>query len=307
MPFISRSEMTTFARDREPSMVASPEYIQNTISVFHEAAAANIATAGRFGNVIEIGPESADDVMVTGDLHGHRRNFNLICRIAALDTLAGRHVVLQEACHGGPTYPQNGGCMSHAILEDIARLKISFPDRVHFLLGNHELAELTDYPIQKNKQMLNVLFRQGLEHMYGTETDRVRDALLEFLRTSPLAVRVARGVFVCHSVPDRIDQRPFDASIFERPLDPLEFYERGDIFHLVWGRDHRAENARAFADLMSARVLIHGHEPCLDGHAVPNPHQIILDCCSDRASFVVLPTDRDWTQAEVVQRIQRLG
>ena len=57
--------------------------------------------------------------------------------------------------------------MSHAILEDIARLKVRYPDRVHFLLGNHELAELTDYPIQKNKQMLNVLFRMGLEQMYG--------------------------------------------------------------------------------------------------------------------------------------------
>ena len=59
----------------------------------------------------------------------------------------------------------------HAILEDVARLKVRFPDRVHFLLGNHELAELTDYPIQKNRQMLNVLFRMGLGQMYGPESD----------------------------------------------------------------------------------------------------------------------------------------
>ena len=71
--------------------------------------------------------------------------------------------------------------MSHAIVEDIARLKVRYPDRVHFLLGNHELAEMTDYPIQKNKQMLNVLFRMGLEQMYGSETERVREALLAFL------------------------------------------------------------------------------------------------------------------------------
>ena len=66
------------------------------------------------------------------------------------------------------------------------------------------------------------------------------------------------------------------------------------------------ENARAFAELMQARVLIHGHEPCLEGFAVPNPHQVILDCCGDRACYVVLPTDREWTQPAVVQRIQRL-
>ena len=147
-------------------MSASPEYTESTISLFERAAAANLATAGRRGNLVEIGPESGDDVMLTGDLHGHRRNFNLIRRIAALDTLPRRHLVLQEVCHGGPAY-QNGGCMSHAMLEDIARLKVEFPDRVHFLLGNHELAELTDYPMQKNKQMLNLLFRMGLEQMYG--------------------------------------------------------------------------------------------------------------------------------------------
>ena len=288
-------------------MVASLEYTENTITLFRQAGDANLATPGRVGNVIEIDRESGDDVMLTGDLHGHRRNFNLIRRIAALETFPRRHLVMQEVCHGGPTYPQNGGCMSHTILEDIARLKIRYPHRVHFLLGNHELAELTDYPIQKNKQMLNVLFRMGLEQMYGSESERVREALLGFLGTCPLAVRIVGGVFVCHSIPEELDQRPFDRTIFSRPLDPLEFYERGDIFRLVWGRDHREENARAFAELMEARVLIHGHEPCPDGFAVPNPHQVILDCCGDRACYAVLSTDREWTQAEVVQQIQRLG
>jgi hypothetical protein len=287
-------------------MVASPDYVENTISMLREASAANLATRGRVGNVVEIGPENGEEVMLTGDLHGHRRNFNLIRRIAALESVPERHLVMQEVCHGGPTYPGSGGCMSHTILEDIARLKVHYPDRVHFLLGNHELAELTDYPIQKNKQMLNLMFRLGLEQMYGSETERVREALLDFLRTCPLAVRIAGGVFVCHSIPEGIDERPFDRTIFSRPLDPLEFYERGDIFHLVWGRDHRPENARAFAELMGARVLVHGHEPCSDGYAVPNPHQVIIDCCGDRACYVVLPTDRVWTQAEVVARIQRL-
>ncbi len=288
-------------------MAASPEYTENTITLLCEAADANLATAGRVGNLIDIGHHSGDEVMITGDLHGHRRNFNLIRRIAALETLPRRHLIVQEACHGGPTYPQNGGCMSHTIVEDIARLKLHYPDRVHFLLGNHELAELTDYPIQKNRQMLNVLFRMGLEQMYGAESERVREALLGFLRTCPLAVRITGGVFVCHSIPEGLDERPFDQTIFSRPLDPLVFYERGDIFHLVWGRDHCPENARAFAELMGARVLIHGHEPCADGYAVPNPHQVILDCCGDRACYVVLPTDREWTQAEVVERIERLG
>ncbi len=51
--------------------------------------------------------------------------------------------------------------MSHTMLEDVAKLKTQYPERVHFLLGNHELSELTEYPIQKNKQMLNMLVPAG--------------------------------------------------------------------------------------------------------------------------------------------------
>ena len=46
--------------------------------------------------------------------------------------------------------------MSHTIFEDIAALKVQYPERVHFMLGNHELAEMSDYPIQKNRLLLNV-------------------------------------------------------------------------------------------------------------------------------------------------------
>ncbi|RMF88719.1 MAG: hypothetical protein D6741_18745, partial [Planctomycetota bacterium] len=129
-------------------MVASFEYIEQVLQSLKAATEANLATPGRSGNVVELTPELADEVVVTGDLHGHRRNFNAIRRYAALDQHPKRHLVLQEVCHGGPTYPANGGCMSHMMLEDVAKLKAQYPDRVHFILGNHELAEMIDYPIQ---------------------------------------------------------------------------------------------------------------------------------------------------------------
>jgi hypothetical protein len=196
--------------------------------------------------------------------------------------------------------------MSHTMLEDVARLKTEFPERVHFLLGNHELAELTDYPIQKNKQMLNLLFRLGLQHVYGPATDKVREAYFPFLRSCPLGVRLPGGILLTHSIPENVDARGFDRSVFTRQIEPAEYYERTGVFQLVWGRDYRAENARAFAKLMDAEVLINGHEPCADGFSVPSEHQIILDCCGDRACYVVLPTNEKLAQAEIVQRIERL-
>ena len=143
--------------------------------------------------------------------------------------------------------------MSHVMLEDVAGLKAEYPERVHFILGNHELAELTDYPIKKNRQMLNLLFRLGQERMYGPAAPRVREAMAAFLRSCPLAVRLPEGILVTHSLPEKVDRQGFDKTIFDRAFDDGEFQEQGAVFQLVWGRDYRAENARAFADLVGGK------------------------------------------------------
>ena len=281
-------------------------YIEGVVSTYQRAAEIQATSPSRKGTTVVLTAELGRDVLITGDLHGHRQNFDLLFQAAALDRNPQRHLVLQEVCHGGPTYPDSGGCMSHTVLEDVAELVTQFPGRVHFLLGNHELSELTDYPIQKNKQMLNVMFRFGLQHAYGAASDRVRQASLDFLRSCPLAVRVSGGVFVTHSVPDDLVVRGFDASIFTRQPEPREYYQRSSIFDLVWGRDYREENAAAFAELVQAKVLVNGHEPCSRGFSTPNRFQIVLDCCGPEACYVILPIGEELTQSQIVSRIQRL-
>lgn len=288
-------------------MAASNEYIEQVIASYQKATNINWESPDREGNVIALYPDGADDVMVTGDLHGHRRNFNLIRRAADLDNHPRRRLVLQEVCHGGPTYPTNGGCMSHTMLEDVAKLITQYPHRVHFILGNHELSEMTEYPIQKNKQMLNLMFRLGMQQMYASAIERVREAMVAFLQSCPFAIRLPGGVFISHSIPERCDSQRFDSSIFSRSIDPVEFFNRTSIFDLVWGRDYRPENAKAFARLVGAQVLINGHEPCSDGFYAPNQTQVILDCCSDKATYVLLPLDREWSHAEIVAQICKLS
>ncbi|MBN2578417.1 MAG: metallophosphoesterase [Pirellulales bacterium] len=287
-------------------MVAARQYIENILTAYRDATEANLHTPERVGNVVVQTADSCDEVMLTGDLHGHRQNFNRIKKIAALDRHPRRHLVLQEVCHGGPVYRENGGCMSHTLLEDVAALKVKYPRQVHFLLGNHELAEMTDYPIQKNKQMLNLQFRLGLQQMYGPEIEKVREAYLPFLQSCPLAVRLPHGIFVSHSIPEACDTRPFDATIFDREIGYMEYFEQSGVFHLVWGRDYRQENARAFAELVGASILINGHEPCYEGFGAPNDYQIVLDCCGEKAGYVILSTDRPWTHEEIMERVQLL-
>jgi hypothetical protein len=288
-------------------MVATQETIQRVVATYQQAAEANRNTLARQGNVVALSAETADEIMVTADLHGHRLNFNRLLEIADLDARPRRHLVVQEVCHGGPVYPSGSGCMSHLLLEDVARLKTEYPERFHFILSNHELAELTDFTIVKSQRVLNLLFRSGLQEMYGGETPRVREAYLEFLRTCPLAVRTAGGVFICHSLPDATDVGGFDMSIFERPIEPADLAPRGAAFRLVWGRDYRVQNAEAFARSLGASVLIHGHEPCPDGCRTPNDKQIILDCCGERARYVILPVAEQLTHPQIVERIRRLN
>jgi hypothetical protein len=287
-------------------LVAKIEYIEKVIATYGEAAEANLQTPGREGNVVVITAEEADDVMITADLHGNRPNFNSIKKIADLDNQPRRHLILQEVCHGGPVYPTSGGCMSHTMLEDVARMKVTFPDRVHFIISNHELAEMTDYPIVKGEKMLNLQFRFGLQEMYGPATEKVREAYLAFLRSCPLAVRMPGDVLACHSTPEKLEEVDFDPTIFTRELEPADMEQGGSLFSMVWGRDYRPENARRFAQLVGAQVLIHGHEPCPEGCKVPNDVQIILDCCGRPATYLILPTGEQLDHAQIAERIERL-
>ncbi len=287
-------------------MVAKIEYIEKIIATYGQAAEANRQTPLREGNLVVISAEDADDVMITADLHGNRPNFNAIKKIAGLDSHPRRHLILQEVCHGGPAYPTSGGCMSHTMLEDVAKMKVAYSERVHFIMSNHELAEMIDYPIVKGEKMLNLQFRYGLQEMYGPATEKVREASLAFIRTSPLAVRLPGDVMVCHSVPEKLEEIDFDTTIFKRELELADFEQGSSLFQMVWGRDYREENAQRFAKLVGARVLIHGHDPCPEGFKAPNDVQIILDCCTKPASYVILPTGEELSHAQIVERIERL-
>jgi hypothetical protein len=287
-------------------MIASPHDVENVVAMFDRAAEANRQMPGRQGSTVALTPEVADEVMITGDVHGHRGNFDRIRQVAALDDNPGRHLVIQEVCHGGPTYP-GGGCMSHTILEDVAELVTKHPRQVHLILGNHELAELADFPICKNNQLLNMSFRIGLRQRYSSASEEVRLALTRFLWSCPLAVRLPQGVLITHSLPDRVDSQGFDPSVLLRDLQRGDGVDGSDVFRLVWGRDYRRQNAQAFAQLTGAKLLITGHEPCEKGFTTPNDLQLILDCCGDNSAYVILPIGVELTQAEILSLIETLG
>ena len=287
-------------------MPVSSTVANDVAELFTRAAAANRTTACRVGNTVQLPALPEADVLITADLHGNWLNYDRILELADLDAHSHRHLVLQEVCHGGPTYPTEGGCMSHLLVEEVARLKLAYPQRVHFLLSNHELAEATDFVIAKGGRMLNMHFRCGLREMYGDGAEHVHRTMKDFILSCPLALRMSDGIFVSHSLPAKADQCPFYPGVLDTDWTEDDLSPAGAVFRLVWGRDFRRENAEAFAELVHAKVLIHGHEPCTAGYQVPNDLQIIIDGSGKEARYLLLPLDRPLTHANVVQHVRKL-
>jgi hypothetical protein len=261
-------------------------------------------TPGRRGRVVFL--EDMAEVFIGGDLHGNLENFRQLLMRANLAQHPQRHFVLQEVIHGPFHYPA-GGDKSHQLLDLLAALKCQFPRQVHFLLGNHELAQYTQRRISKGDLDLNQCFRDGVGTAYGGRAPEVYDVYLELLAIVPLALRTPNRILLTHSLPPASRLADFDPAVLERE-DGAEADVRpgGTVHSLVWGRDTRAETAAAFLAKMDADLLITGHVPCDNGFDTPNDQQLILDSLGAPACYCLFPTDRPLSHAELVHRVSTL-
>jgi hypothetical protein len=256
------------------------------------------ATPGRRGRVVDL--QGATDVLVAGDLHGNLDNFRRLLPIADLARNPARHFVLQEAIHGPYRYPA-GGDRSHQLLDLIAALKCQFPRQVHFLIGNHELAQVTDRRIAKDDVELNDLFTEGVRSAYGTRADEVYAVYRDLIGVAPLALRTVNRVFLSHSLPPASLLSAFDPSVLERDESTdADCVPGGAVHALVWGRDTRPDTAAAFLQKMDADLLITGHIPCERGFDAPNGRQLILDSLGRPAGYCLFPADRPLTHPELL-------
>jgi hypothetical protein len=258
-------------------------------------------TPGRRGRVVAF--TDVTEVLVGGDLHGNLENFRRLLTKADLARNPQRHLVLQEIIHGPYHYPA-GGDKSHQLLDLTAALKCQFPRQVHFLLGNHELAQQTERRVGKGDLDLNQSFREGVGTAYGARAPEVYAVYLELFAVVPLALRTPNRVLLTHSLPPASRLDDFDPAVLERDVSTdAEMASGGVVYSLVWGRDTRAETAAAFLAKMDADLLISGHVPCENGFDTPNDRQLILDSLGAPACYCLFPTDRPLTHAELFQHV----
>jgi hypothetical protein len=275
------------------------------IEAFRRAALLNRQDPLLHGAMLEF-PTSGQLVM-TGDLHGHMRNFERLVKFCDLERYAVRHLILHELVHAEPE-SFSAPDMSIRLSVKAAEFKCRFPDQVHFLQSNHELAQLTGHEITKGGRCVLADFARGATADYGSDTvGNVLAALNDFIASFPYAAKTKNGIFIAHSLPNAREMDLFDPTFFEREPSPDDFLDDSDLYRLVWGRDHTPELLDRLGLAFNCEYFIVGHQPQDTGWFVL--HNRLLIIASDHNHGVFLPIDLNKTvdMDLLVERIRPLA
>jgi hypothetical protein len=274
----------------------------HAIATFRQAARFNVDDPYRKGGLICL--PGYGQVVMTGDLHGHRKNLSKLEKYAMLDRVTARHVILHEIVHADVQPAQMDH--SHEVLLEAARYKCEFPEQVHFLQSNHELAQLTDYPIAKNGRAVLEDFNAAVAMTYGSNrASAVLAAIADFIASFPLAARTENRVWMSHSLPNCYDMDEFSPEIFNRLPTIEDLHENKSIFHMVWGRRYTAEQLDELGRLLDADIFITGHQPQEMGYALVFDKLIILASDHNHGSFLPFDLSKKQTAHDLIRNIRK--
>ncbi|NRA57449.1 MAG: hypothetical protein HRU13_04955 [Phycisphaerales bacterium] len=260
------------------------------------AAEAGLNAACRRGPIDWV--EGPGRLIATGDIHDNPLHLSRIIEAAGLDgdpeqtpESERSHVTLHELIHG--EHLMGGVDFSYRALTRVAALKRAFPEHVHVLLANHELAQIVGSGIVKDGVRVVEAFNDGVERVFGDDAARVHEAIEVFVRSMPLALRceTPRGVIQCsHSVPSPAMMGRFDASVLDRDLAEDDYRPlTGSAHMMVWGRHYDAESLEDLVERWGVTMFILGHEKVPEGARFVEPCAVVLN--SDHGNGVYLPID----------------
>jgi hypothetical protein len=272
------------------------------VDVFREATELNFEDPLRKGSQIIF--ERYGQLVVTGDLHGHRRNFDKLVKYCALRSSPARFVIVQEVIHE-ESLAAGQPDRSHALLLDVARWKCEFPDQVFLLQSNHEISQIAGKGILKAGRGVLDDFVAAVEGAYGEDAaPKVMDAMKAFILSYPLAARTPNGVFISHSLPARREMKGFDPSVLNRRVE-LEDLVDGPAAKFLWGRRHSPELLDRLAEMLGADVFILGHQPQPMGFSQVGERTLILSSDHNHGVFLPIDLSKPVTVPGLVQRIRK--
>lgn len=255
------------------------------VDLFNKAAKANLNSKLRKGSTVHL-PDRGK-VLMTGDVHDHGPNLAKILKLAAVHESPTNHVIIHEVIHGESFV--NGCDLSVRILAKVAAMKGAFPDQVHLLQSNHELAQFRGEGILKGNVSVCEAFDNGVNFIYGDRADDVRVALRAFIRSYPLAVRAPRGILFVHSLPGERQIDKFDPTVLDREPTDADLEVGGSGYMLCWGRYQSQELCDKLAEKLKVQLFITGHQPAEMGYEMMTRSLMIL--ASNHEHGMVLPID----------------
>jgi hypothetical protein len=280
-------------------------------------ASANRAAACRRGSIDIVHAGDSERLIATGDLHDNALHLGRLVRAAALedasDAEAPAHLTLHEVIHGGTAEGFDKELdFSYRALVRVASLKARHPEHVHTLLANHELAQIVGAGVMKDGVNFVRAFNDAVDFSFGDESVQVREAIAEFIRSMPLALRFVTpaGVVQCsHSVPgpDLLDR--FDPDVLERDLTEEDYVpRRGSAHIMVWGRNQTPEFMKALGERWGVSLFVLGHEQADEGVLEVAPNTVVLNSDHARGAYLEIhAASIPASAAELGDRVRRLG
>lgn len=280
--------------------VSDPQVV---IGLFRRAAEASRNCSLRKGATVHL--PARGRLVASGDLHDHTDNFYRLIRLAGLTESPDHHLLVQEVVHGPNRV--NGQDLSVRILARVAALKIQFPEQVHILLGNHELAQMSGDGILKDGVSVVDVFDDGLEFLYQDAAEDVNEAMADFISSMLLAVKLPNDIMLCHSLPAPRKMQSFDPEVINRDPTPTDYDTAGSAHDLVWGRHHTEEQTQKLAEIWGVKNFILGHQPADMGWDQQTENALVLN--SDHGAAMSLPIEltEQYTMDDLINHLVPLA
>lgn len=261
------------------------------IMLFQRAAEAMRTSARRERSIVRL--PARGRLIATGDLHDNPFHLEKIIRLARLDASPDHYVVMHELIHGERLL--NGMDFSYRMLSRVAELIVAYPEQVHSVLANHELAQMTGRGVSKGAGNSVELFLDALDYVFSDRALDVAEAINAFIRAMPIALLSespddAGGVLCAHSLPMAAMMQHFDTGLLERELRDEDYRApHGSAYLMVWGRQYTVEQTEQLAALWGVKLFCLGHEHAETGMEMRGPRVVVLNTDHERAT--VLPID----------------
>jgi hypothetical protein len=279
------------------------------LDLFYRVTELNRTDPLRNGNMICFPggrDEEPNELLVLGDLHNHTRNIEKFRKVAALDRFPRRHVLLQEIIHGGILGPQ-GEDRSLDMLVQAMEWACQFPGQVHFILSNHDMAQVQRVAIMKDGYDLTDRFARYMHSRFGSELNAANLAFNQFVYSLPLAAITASGIMFTHSLPSARDIATFDQAILRRPLTVADYARNGPIYQLIWGRNQTQEVLSTLSRVWWSELFVCGHQSFDEGYSVIGDRMLILDSSHNHGVFLHVDLARQYTLEDLVRSVRPLA